>query len=223
MLTSSSWRAPYSKLWSTGEFFDDKAEYNEEEYVEFSRLVQDKVIGTRAEGVATVYDVNTGKQVRLLKPKYSNEYNHNRACFDPTDELILCDGVLWDYRMKREVHKLDKLNQNLSGVFHPSGLEIISNTEVWDIRTFHLQRTVPQLDQCRIVFSSSGEIMYGLQLEQDFDDEPKFDTSFRTFECSDYSSIATIELKKSVLGLCPSWDDLQIAVVEQVKFFCRIL
>ena len=49
--------------------------------------------------------------------------------------------------MEKEIHKFDKLNQNLSGVFHPSGLEIISNTEVWDIRTFHLQRTVPQLDQ----------------------------------------------------------------------------
>ena len=120
--------------------------------------------------------------------------------------------------MKREVHKLDKLNQNLSGVFHPSGLEIISNQEVWDIRTFHLLRTVPQLDQSRIVFSSSGDIMYGLQLEQDFEDESKFETSFRTFECSDYSNIATVELKKSVLGLCPSWDDMSIAVVEQVYY-----
>jgi len=215
VLTSSSWRAPYSKLWSTGEFFDEKCEYSEDEHVEFSNLNQDKVIGTRAEGIATIYDVNKNQLIRTLKPKCSNEYNHNRACFDPTDELILCDGVLWDYRMKREVHKLDKLNQNLSGVFHPSGLEIISNQEVWDIRTFHLLRTVPQLDQSRIVFSSSGDIMYGLQLEQDFEDESKFETSFRTFECSDYSNIATVELKKSVLGLCPSWDDMSIAVVEQ--------
>ena len=34
-------------------------------------------------------------------------------------------------RMEKEIHKFDKLNQNLSGVFHPSGLEIISNTEVF--------------------------------------------------------------------------------------------
>ena len=112
--------------------------------------VQDKVIGTRSEGVATIYDVTTGQQVRTLKPKYSNEYSHNRACFDPTDELVLSDGVLWDCRAGREIHKLDKLNQTLSGVFHPGGMEIISNTEVWDIRTFHLLRTVPQLDQCQV-------------------------------------------------------------------------
>ena len=43
VLTSSSWRAPYSKLWSTGEFFEEKCEYSEDEYVEFSNLNQDKV------------------------------------------------------------------------------------------------------------------------------------------------------------------------------------
>ena len=91
----------------------------------------------------------------------------NKATFDPTDDLILSDGVLWDARSPRQLHKFDKLNQSLSGVFHPNGgylpmralhsnccliigLEIISNTEVWDIRTFHLLRTVPQLDQCQV-------------------------------------------------------------------------
>jgi hypothetical protein len=46
--------------------------------------------------------------------------------------------------------KLDKLNTTLNGVFHPNGLEIVSNTEVWDIRTFHLLKTVPGLDQCKV-------------------------------------------------------------------------
>ena len=74
---------------------------------------------------------------------------------------------------------------------------------------------MPQLDQCKIVFNNAGNIIFGLQLEQEYDDEQTFETSFRTFDCSDYSSIATIEVKKSVLGLCPSWDDMTIGVVEQ--------
>ena len=62
-------------------------------------------------------------------------YLRNKATFDPTDNLILSDGVLWDPRCDKQLHKFDKLNQNLSGVFHPMhGMEIISNTEVWDIR-----------------------------------------------------------------------------------------
>ncbi len=98
VLSTSSWRQPYSKLWSFGEYFEEKCSYSEDEYVEFSKLYQDKVIGTRTEGVATIYDLATSKQVRKLVPRYYNEYHFNKACFDPTDELILCDGVLWDYR-----------------------------------------------------------------------------------------------------------------------------
>ena len=60
------------------------------------------------------------------------------------------------------------------------------------------------------MFNTAGNIIFGLQLEQEYDDEPKFETSFRTFDCSDYSSIATIEVKKSVIGLCPQWDDMTI-------------
>merc|ERR1719319_1522651 len=139
----------------------------------------------------------------------------NKATFDPTDDLILSDGVLWDARSPRQLHKFDKLNQTLSGVFHPNGLEIISNTEVWDIRTFHLLRTVPQLDQCEIVFNKTGEVIFGVNLEQELEDETKFETSFRTFDAGDYSLISTVDTRKSVLAVCTSQDDLQLAVVEQ--------
>jgi len=220
LITSSSWRTPYSKLWKVGDFFDEKKQFKDEEYLEFSCLVQDKVVGTQSNGVATVYDLNTGQLSRTLKPTSSNAYSRNRATFDPTDDLILSDGVLWDYRAPREIHKFDKLNQTLSGTFHPNGLEIISNTEVWDIRTFHLLRTVPQLDQCQIVFNSGGEVFFGLNLEQELEDETKFETAFKTFDSSDYSLIATIETKKSVLGLCSSWDDTSLAVVEQGNGEC---
>ena len=61
-------------------------------------------------------------------------------------------------------------------------------------------------------------MIFGLNLEQELEDETKFETAFKTFDASDYSLIATIETKKSVLGLCSSWDDCNLAVVEQVHF-----
>lgn len=59
-----------------------------------------------------------------LTPRLSNQYNRNRAVFDPTNELVLSDGVLWDALSGKEIHKFDKLNQNVSGIFHPSGIEV---------------------------------------------------------------------------------------------------
>lgn len=57
-------------------------------------------------------------------PKIFNQYTKNRATFNPTDDLILSDGVLWDVKSGKEIHKFDKLNQTISGVFHPNGLEV---------------------------------------------------------------------------------------------------
>ena len=85
-----------------------------------------------------------------------------------------------------------------------------------DTRTFHLLRTVPQLDQCQVVFNKTGDVIFGVSLEQELEDETKYETSFRTFDTSNYSQIATIETRKSVLSLCPSPDDINLAVIEQV-------
>ena len=92
-------------------------------------------------------------------------------------------------RSGKEVHKLDKLNQNLSGVFHPNGLEIVANSEVWDLRTFHLLKTVPGLDQCQVRFTNSGEILYGVTLDVEEDDGERYESAFKVFDASDYSSI----------------------------------
>ena len=155
ILTSSQWRTPYSCLWSMGEFFDSKIQFPDDDYVEFSNLNQDKVIGTHNE-IASIWDIERSQIIRTLKPQISNNYQKNQATFDPSDDLVLNDGVLFDMRMGKEIRKLDKLNQNLNGVFHPNGLEIVSNTEVWDIRTFHLLKTVPGLDQCYVSWIGFG-------------------------------------------------------------------
>ena len=69
-----------------------------------------------------------------------------------------------------------------------------------------------------MVFTHDSEEMYAVNLDQEVDDDTKFETAFKTFDARDYSLIATIETKKSVLGLCPSWDDCNLAVIEQVTW-----
>jgi HIV-1 Vpr-binding protein len=91
--------------------------------------------------------------------------------------------------MGKDVHKLDKLNQALSGVFHPNGLEVISNSEVWDLRTFHLLKTVQGLNQCEVIFSNTGDIIYAISLEQEDEEGEKYESAFKTFDATDYSSI----------------------------------
>jgi len=181
--------------------------------VEFSNLVQDKVLGTKAEK-ATIYDINTGQEIRSLQPTIFNQYNKNRATFCPTDELILSDGVLWDFRSSQQIHKFDKLNNTLSGVFHPNGLEVVSNTEVWDLRTFHLLKTIPTLDQCQVKFSPQN-VMYAYSIQNEtMDDERVYDSSFKVLDSYDYSSISTTDVRKSIYDLAVNSNGCQIALCE---------
>lgn len=56
------------------------------------------------------------------------------------DELVLSDGILWDVNSGKEIHKFDKLNQTINGVFHPNGNYIIKYYVIVMLQTVHLLR-----------------------------------------------------------------------------------
>ncbi|XP_037299352.1 protein mahjong isoform X2 [Manduca sexta] len=208
---TTPWR-PLSALWNMKEF-DLLFQLDNEEYVEFSKMSDERIIGTKGE-TATIFDTRTGRELMTLTPSISNQYAKNRAVFNPTDELVLSDGVIWDVNTGKEIHKFDKLNQTHSGVFHPNGLEVISNTEVWDLRTFHLLRTVPTLDKSEVIFNPTCTALYAVFSDQDPEERSQFDTSFKTLDPYDYSSIATIDVKRNIYSLGVSRYGTQISLVE---------
>ncbi|XP_063371283.1 protein mahjong [Cydia amplana] len=213
---TTTWR-PLSALWNMKEF-EQMFQLDNEEYVEFSKMSDDRIIGTKGE-TATIFDTRTGRELLTLAPSISNQYAKNRATFNPTDELVLSDGVLWDVNSGKEIHKFDKLNQTHSGVFHPNSLEVISNTEVWDLRTFHLLRTVPTLDKSEVIFNPSVSALYAVCSDQDSEERSQFDTSFKTLDPFDYSSIATIDVKRNIYALSVNRWGTQISVVENMGDF----
>ena len=78
-----------------------------------------------------IYDLATGKLcLKLADPHNLNRYIRNIATFNSSDDLVLNDGCLWDVRAAKLLHKFDKFNEYVSGVFHPSGLEIVINSEI---------------------------------------------------------------------------------------------
>ncbi|XP_074598714.1 lisH and WD40 domain-containing protein mahjong isoform X2 [Brevipalpus obovatus] len=221
---SDTYSGSTCSLWTYSDLFETKLEIQECTHCEFSKNIQNKMIVTSAHSatgnsnpsIAKLFDIPSTTVIREFEDKLSNRYLRNRATFNYTDELVLNDGVLWDIRSETPVHKFDKLNDHVNGVFHPNGWEMISNSEIWDLRNYHLLRTVSALDQCRIQFNKTGDIIYAAMYyeEENSEIENPYYASFRTFDATDYSNIATVDCKRAVADLAIDPGDNFIAVVD---------
>ncbi|XP_047124036.1 DDB1- and CUL4-associated factor 1 isoform X2 [Hydra vulgaris] len=226
MTTSAPFGAPLGAVWGIN--YNDgqpvsvelKLELAEDSLLQFSHS-EERVVGTD-DATAHVYDLTSGQLIRTFyDQRNASFYTKNFACFGPGDDLLLNDGCLWDVRSKKFIHKFDKFNDFVSGVFNPSGLEIIINSEVWDIRTFHLHHTCPALDMCRIVFSNFGDIIYGVKhstkkemlVDQSGMLGP-YESTFRTFDSYDYSAVGTVDVRKTIYDISPNPIDQVLAVIE---------
>ncbi|VDM58361.1 unnamed protein product [Angiostrongylus costaricensis] len=187
LLTSSAFISPLSALWKLGDQQEHAFDLAGEYFVQFPNLTTDRIISTN-DVVATLYDTETGLTLRKYRrDSFPTGYTHNRASFSPCDTMILNDGVLYDIRGP-VVHTFDQLSTTGCSVFHPHGSEIIINTEVWDTRTFRLLHLVPALEQCKLVFNSTGNIVYAAMYSDCADVfRNNYCASFRTFDAFDYS------------------------------------
>ncbi|MEW5311078.1 MAG: hypothetical protein WDW38_002821 [Sanguina aurantia] len=84
------------------------------------------------------------------------------ACWNGTDELLLWGSVLWDPRARAPIHTFDLFSECGAGCFHPARAEVILNSEVWDLRSMRLLRSLPQLDGTQLVFNAGADVMYAV-------------------------------------------------------------
>jgi len=215
LTTSPDSPSPQCILWTFTDVFERKHRFDNDLHAEFGKASSDRIITTQ-ELFARLWDTQTGTLIQ--KYEGYHRYSCNRATLNYSDTLVLNDGVLWDVRNSTSVHKFGKFNERINGLFHPNGNEIICNSQVWDIRNFRLLRTVPAFDMCQLKFNSTGDVIFSTILDDQSEVSSKiknqFKTSFRTFDSHDYSTIATIDLKRTISDLAVSSGDEHIALVE---------
>ncbi|KAJ7515195.1 hypothetical protein O6H91_22G005000 [Diphasiastrum complanatum] len=175
-----------------------------------------------------LYDVNSGKLEQKLSDSSlaqavtSRSHAQPIVHFSPSDVLVLWSGVLWDHRIPQAVHRFDQFTDYGGGGFHPSGNEVIINSEVWDLRTFKLLRSVPSLDQTVMAFNATGDVIY-TTLRRNTDDiiaalhprrarHPLY-AAFGTLDAVDFSDISITPVDRRVLDLATESTDSLIAVV----------
>lgn len=76
-------------------------------------------------------------------------------------------------------------------------------------------KTVPVLNQCQALFSPINSAIYATAIEQeDLEEDTTLDSSFKTIDACDYSSIGTFNIKRKIYDLTVNKYDSQIAIVE---------
>lgn len=101
-------------------------------------------------------------------------------------------------------------------------MQVVINSEVWDLRSFKLLRSVPSLDQTVITFNATRDVVYAI-LRRNLDDitsalNPRRNRhplacAFRTMDAVDYTDIATTSVDRCVLDLAIEPTDSLISVV----------
>ncbi|KAL7063397.1 hypothetical protein AAHC03_01269 [Spirometra sp. Aus1] len=210
----------------------------EARYGEFCRTgLQNKVVATYGK-MAKVYDLTTGTKIAdLFSSVKQSDYILNKATFSMDDNLVLNDGVVWDLRCSgsvdhyrkglsslqatasgpahRPIHKIDKFQDLVSGVFHPNGLEVIVGSAVWDMRTWRLLHTVQALDRMEARFTENVDAIYAGIFGPDYDDVLEelganrlaMQSMFRTVDALDYSLIASVDVKHRIEQLALDFTD----------------
>ncbi|XP_019416933.1 PREDICTED: DDB1- and CUL4-associated factor homolog 1-like [Lupinus angustifolius] len=173
------------------------------------------------------YDVQTcqleSKLTDPLEASTGRSHVYSLIHFSPSDSMVLWNGVLWDRRVSGPVHRFEQLTDYGGGGFHPAGNEVIINSEVWDLRKFRLQRSVPSLDQTSITFNACGDVMYAI-LRRNLEDvmstvhnarrckHPLY-SAFRTLDAINYSDIATTPVDRCVLDFASEPTDSFVGLV----------
>jgi len=187
---------------------------------EFGHLSHSLICGTGAHGEIKIYDTETGNiLVELQENENDNDYDepYLAATFSYDDQLVLCDGILWDYRKTRQIHKFDKFTNFGSEKFNKNGYEVIINAEIWDLRNFKLIRTVPALDQQEIIMNNLGDVIFAMQHKHGKDNRIIHGKSFSTIDACDYDLITAVPLdhNKLCFGLALANDDMTLALLER--------
>uniref|UniRef100_A0A5S6QWC3 LisH domain-containing protein n=1 Tax=Trichuris muris TaxID=70415 RepID=A0A5S6QWC3_TRIMR len=217
LLTSTFARSTRAVLWRhEGQGFVQKFTMPGDRYVEFDGPKETRIVGSEGP-TAKIYDLATGSLVvSLYDEQLENGYLDNRATFRSCGNVVLSDGIIWDHRTAKAIHKFDKLNPQVSGIFHPNGLDVLIDTAVWDFRTFRLRRTVDALHLHKVRFSSQGDILFSIMRKFNGEDwrSLKFDSCVNVHNASDYSLIQQLPVKKQVADMDINATDSYLSTIE---------
>ncbi|KAK7352776.1 hypothetical protein VNO80_18204 [Phaseolus coccineus] len=173
-----------------------------------------------------LYDIQTCQLESKLTDTFATSTGRGHVYslihFNPSDSMLLWNGVLWDRRVSGPVHRFDQFTDYGGGGFHPAGNEVIINSEVWDLRKFRLLRSVPSLDQTSITFNARGDVMYAI-LRRNLEDvmsavhtrrvKHHLFSAFRTVDAVNYSDIATIPVDRCVLDFATEPTDSFVGLI----------
>ncbi|OQV22251.1 Protein VPRBP [Hypsibius exemplaris] len=218
--SSSLWRFPEDRRCALIRHYENT------HYMDMPHWHNNIALGVQIEE-AFIIDLETGdRTVTFHDELLQGRYARNRPSFHPADDIVTHDGLLFDVKTGRLIHKFDQFERHTSnGSFHPSGNEIIIDSEVWDLRNFKLLKSVSAFHQCQLKFNASGDVVYAIHYPEDVDEIEQMTTdfpgSFTTVDSFNYNTIFGMDLKRRFNAMALDSIDNLICLAEPYnETFC---
>lgn len=164
------------------------------------------------DGVIQIYDATTSEITNTLhfdKEDLNFKTHEPIPSFSPDSSLLLFNYTLWDCRSPQPIHIFDKFSGSGPNAFGSNGLEVITGTEIWDLRTFRLLKNCPYLDYSFIRFNQPGDVIYAGSTDTR--------DKIRVIDALTYDLITEYQHTSMIQDIAIHPDSTQLAVLEMCQ------
>ncbi|KAF1741423.1 hypothetical protein MXB_106, partial [Myxobolus squamalis] len=116
-----------------------------------------------------MFDIEKSNLIRDFYDETSQSFSRiNSIALNGSDNILLSNGYLFCIRSGKLINHFDRFSPHISGIFMPSNIEILINTELWDLRTFKLLDRALHLKNVAVKRTFNDDILFGESVRKDY-------------------------------------------------------
>ncbi|KAF1743268.1 hypothetical protein MXB_1301 [Myxobolus squamalis] len=127
------------------------------------------IIGMDRKLIVHISNVNTGKLIgKFINDDVQSFARINSIQIDRSEHLVLINEDIFCIRSGKLIHSFERFCPHISGIFMNNDINILINSELWDLRTLNLLDSIDHLKNIAIKTTMNDDILIGRSVRDNF-------------------------------------------------------